>query len=205
MAPHRSGPFPCFPSFFFAKPRTVRVGPVPVAQVRANAQVRTSAHLWTSAQGFEVCFPCLGPCFFCSVCRSVFVLSCFFPYLFVHVVPRVCLLSHMNVFLSRLCFFVPSTFVNVLPCFFFSRGSKSIWRSIVHIRITHVGCLQFLTAASRLFFFSLDAGLQVDSLPALQFWECVLATLSSNPAKGKLSISDPYLIIHISRRVFSSN
>ena len=40
-----------------------------------------------------------------------------FPYLLVHVVPNVCLLSHVNVFLSRLCFFVPVTFVNVLSCF----------------------------------------------------------------------------------------
>ena len=33
---------------------------------------------------------------------------------------------------------------------------------------------------------SLDAGLRMDSLPALQLWECVLETLSSKSAKGNL-------------------
>ena len=33
---------------------------------------------------------------------------------------------------------------------------------------------------------SLDAILRVDGLPALQFWECVLETLSSKPSKGNL-------------------
>ena len=41
----------------------------------------------------------------------------FFQHLLVHVVPSVCLLSHVKVFLSRLWFFVPLIFVNVLPCF----------------------------------------------------------------------------------------
>ena len=57
----------------------------------------------------------------------------------------------------------------------------------MRIWITHV-CSRFVDVqeASRSEITSLDAGLRMDGLPAHQFRECVLETLSSKPANGHL-------------------
>ena len=57
---------------------------------------------------------------------------------------------------------------------------------------------QFLTAAQSLKVFSLDAGLRMDGLPALRFWERVLVTSSSKAAKENLER-------HTSERVIPSH
>ena len=82
LAPHRSGPLPCFPSFFCQTPSSTRWSGARRPSTGKLPSTDISAHLWTSVQWFEVWVhvvfvpfadPFLSFCVFSSIC--LFMLS----------------------------------------------------------------------------------------------------------------------------------
>ena len=101
------------------KPRTVRVGPVPVAQVTGKRPSADISSLVDIRPGFRSLGFVFGSMlFFVPFADPFLSLLCFFPYFLIHGVPNVCLLSHTIFFCPVCVFFCPLDFCKCSPVFF---------------------------------------------------------------------------------------